>query len=287
VSHRGLIVLLGSYLLVPVTTAQAQILFGAIGSSSSTSDLYTVDPATAGTTPIGPIGFSVTGLSTHPFTGTLYGVTAGGGGAAGTRRLITINTATGAGTSVGFTNTRIPDISFRSNGVLYGWDEPSNDDLITIDTVTAATTIVGNSGLSTAGSGLDFSPGGVLYFAGNGAAGDLRTVDPDTGATIAVATLSGAPPSTSQIAALAFHPVTGVLYGVALEADDPDADAFLITINTGTGAITTIGQLPDRFDALGWEVSAVPAAPGGALIVLALFLAGLAVVMLRRRPQLA
>jgi hypothetical protein len=263
--------------------AQAQVLFGAIGGSAANSDLYIVDPATAGTTSVGPIGFSLTGLSTDPFTGELYGVNAGG--SAVTRRLLLINTTTGAGTNIGVTGTRISDISFRSNGVLYGWDEPGNDDLITINTATGATTIVGDAGLSTFGSGLDFSPGGILYFAGDGVDGDLRTVNPATGSTSVVATLSGAPAGTEAISALAFHPVTGVLYAIALELGG--GDAFLVTINTTTGAMTTLGQLPDGFDALAWgNVTGVPTMPVPVLLVLAVLLAGITALMLRRR-QLA
>jgi hypothetical protein len=142
-----------------VGTAQAQVLYGAIGGSATTSDLYTVDTTTGDTTSIGPIGFSVTGLASDPFTGDLYGVTAGGG----TRNLLVIDRSTGGGTAVGSTGSSLPDISFRPNGTLYAWLEAGagSDDLATVSTSTAAVIVVGDSGLSTFGSGLAFNDSGV------------------------------------------------------------------------------------------------------------------------------
>src|SRR6516225_9985946 len=111
-------------------------------------------------------------IAEDPRTGILYGVTAPGFlPPSGTiRQLIRIDKITGRGTVIGPlgpTGFRfgIADITFRSDGTLFGWSENS-DDLVTINTATGAATIVANAGISTFGSGLKFDANGILYLAG-------------------------------------------------------------------------------------------------------------------------
>jgi hypothetical protein len=67
-------------------------------------ELFTIDPGTAMTTPVGTIGFSLGGLEFGP-DGQLLGGTDGGGGGegAGSTSLVSVNTQTGLGTVIGST----------------------------------------------------------------------------------------------------------------------------------------------------------------------------------------
>lgn len=229
------------------------VLYGATGGNLN-SDLYTVNTTTGVTTSIGQIGFAVTGLAVDPITGTLYGSTSLQS-PNHPNSIITIDRATGAGTlvgAVGIPGEEVADLTFDAAGTLYGWTEIYGDDLVTINTATGAATIVGNSTLITYGSGLA-DVNGTLFYSGDGITGALRTVNKSTGLTTVVTTLHGAPPNTDGIAAMAAHPDTGVLFGVALNDSDVVHPAYLVTINTTTGEVTTVGALPNDFDAIAFD----------------------------------
>jgi hypothetical protein len=75
----------------------------------------------------------------------------------------------------------------------------------------------------------------------NGINGQLYTID----STTAVATLVGPiliGGSPVGLTALAFHPVTGVLYGLTTN-DGPSPNRSLVTINPATGAAVLIGSI--------------------------------------------
>src|SRR5512140_820859 len=79
--------------------------------------------------------------------------------------------------------------------------------------------------------------GQTLYAAtgSNGAAGKLYTVDPATAAsTLVGSTTIGA--SAIGLTGLAFHPVTGFLYGATSNATGVPNPRSLVTINPTTGA---------------------------------------------------
>jgi hypothetical protein len=229
--------------------AQAQVLYGADGAGGNpATNLLILDPATGAViSTVGPIGFSVTGLAFHPVTGVLYGST--GGAAVPPRSIITINTTTGAGTLVGPTGQANPvaDLTFRTDGVLFGWTE-DGDDLVTINTVTGVATVVGDSGLNTAGSGLAFAPGGELFSTGESYLGSLHRINPATGAVAATVALS----ASNIINALAYDGA-GVLFGA-----DSDNDQ-LVTIDTTTGVITVVGPTIADLDALAFGPTPAPA----------------------------
>ena len=262
------------------------VLYGATGGNVN-SDLYTVNTATGATTSLGPIGFAVTGLAVDPTTGTLYGSTSMQS-PSNPGSIIAINKATGAGTlvgSIGMPGEEVADLTFDAAGTLYGWTEIFGDDLVTINTATGAATVVGNSGLSTYGSGIA-DVNGTLFYSGEGVWGDLRTVDKSTGLTTVVSTLQGAPSNTDAIAAMAAHPDTGVLFGVALNDTDVVHPAYLVTINTATGAITTVGALPNDFDAIAFDTPPIVVGypdlgPGSAAVVSDPFHPGSSVLLVR------
>ena len=225
-------------------TALAQVtLWGATGANGTTSNLYTIDPATGAGTVVGPIGFAVTGLAVHPSTGVLYGSTTNNS-AASPGSLITINKATGQGTLVG---------SFGASGQTHGrshlhvgrhalrlarsrYRQP-----VHVNLATGAGTQVGTSGLDTFGSGLAANASNILYYAGDGNRGRFYTINRATGApTQITATMSGgSSPDDSSISALAFSP-GGVLYGVVLDTKPAAKPTVLVTINPANGVITDI-----------------------------------------------
>jgi hypothetical protein len=228
--------------------ASGQTLYGAIAADNGPSDLFTLNPATGAlVTTIGPIGFAVTGLAFNPLTGVLYGATARIDGTS-PHSLITINTTTGAGTLVGSFNLgteTLADITFTSDGTLYGWTQPNTDSLATVNLTTGAATVVGPSGLlNTFGSGIAADASNTLYFAGFGDQGDLNIINKATGLPTFVVTLTGT--ADEPINAMAFHPGTGLLYAVV-------RNTGLATINTTTGAVTVLGPTVDSLDAIAFS----------------------------------
>jgi hypothetical protein len=273
-------------LTVPPASAQPpQILFGADGGSGKSSNLYTLSPTTGAiASTIGPIGFGVTGLAVHPTTGVLYGSTANLSPSA-RGNLITIDRTTGQGTVVGpfgIPGQTMADLTFTSDGTLYGWLEGSADDLHTIDVTTGHATLVGDSGLSTFGSGLTANAANVIFFAGSGDDGALRTIDRTTGLPTTVATLTGT--QGASVAALAFD-ATGVLFGVALLGGPEPAS--LTTINIATGEVTVLGDSVVGLDAIAFDapvpVQAIPTLSDVAFVALPLLLAGGALSQIRRQ----
>lgn len=228
--------------------ASGQTLYGATASDNGPSDLFTLNPATGAlVTTIGPIGFAVTGLAFNPLTGVLYGATAGIDDN-NPHSLISINTTTGAGTLIGTFNLgsqTLADITFTSDGTLYGWVQPGSDSLATVNLATGAATIVGPSGLlNTFGSGIAANASDTLYFAGFGDQGDLNIINRATGLPTFVVTLTGT--ADEPINAMAFHPVSGVLYGNV-------RNTGLATINTTTGAVTVLGPTVASLDAIAFS----------------------------------
>ncbi|MFO1093926.1 MAG: PEP-CTERM sorting domain-containing protein [Planctomycetaceae bacterium] len=231
----------------------AGVLYGADGSGSNPSTLYTIDTSTGAATAIGSIGYAVTGLAFDPTTGILYGGTTRNSSFIG---LLTIDTTTGAGTQVGTYNTSVfsftesmADISFDSAGNLYGWLEPGSDDLYSINKATGAATLVGEAGIGTATSGLAFDNSGTLYLE---SLGTLYTLNPATGGV-----LSSVSAVSAAIGLGLAVDENNVLYG--LEKQDFSQTARnLITIDKTTGAYTIIGPTADRMDALAFAPNAVP-----------------------------
>ena len=273
----------------------AEVLYGADGAGGNPSNLYILNPATGAiASTIGPIGFAVTGLAIHPTTGVLYGSTSRMS-AASPHSLITINKTTGAGTLVGSyivgSLETMADLTFTSDGTLYGWLEPASDDLYTINTATGAATLVGNAGISTFGSGLAASSSDVLFYAGFGDSGAFDTISRATGLPTTVGTLDGS--TDNAISAMAFN-AAGTLYAVRLaDSKTPPRPADLLTINTTTAAITVVGPTVDSLDAIVFDggvvvvttATAVPTLDTMGLVALLVLLAGGGLWMARRLPS--
>lgn len=266
-------------LLTSVRADAAQILYGADGSGGSLSTLYTINTTTGAATPIGAIGFSITGLAFDPTTGILYGATSRLE-PSGFLGLVTINPLTGAGTAVGLYGTgseTMADISFDSNGNLFGFLEPSSDDLYSINKSTGAATLVGNSPGS-AITGLAFDNSDVLY---HESAGTLNILSATTG--LLVTTVGSA----------------GILVGMGMDFDASNTlfaieklgsgstgARNLVTVNTSTGAATLIGSTQAGLDALAFSSGVVIPEPSS-LALLSIGTLGLLVRRRRKRQRLA
>jgi hypothetical protein len=179
-----------------------------------------------------------------------------------THVLLTIDTATGAGTTVGPTNvatatgcsptfstTRVSDISFRSDGELYAYSEPC-DKLGVIDPTTGAFTLLGNTDQSDMGNGIAFSPGDVLFHAG---ASNVGTLDQTTGVLTPGAGLTF--PATCfagpvRVNALDFQPGSGALFAVM---NCGSSTCRVGTLNPTTGVFTDIGESVVRLDAIAFQ----------------------------------
>ncbi len=237
--------------------ASAETLYGADGAQGNLANLWILDPGTGAVIcKVGPIGFGVTGLAVHPTTGVLYGST-GNASPVSPGSLIAIDKTTGAGSlvgSFGVAGRTMADVTFASDGTLYGWltgppppsGPPLPDDLYTINPATGVATKVGTSGLSvTFGDGLAADSGNTIYLVPFGDGGPLSTVNRSTGAITIGPTLDG---PGNVIAAMAFS-AAGTLYGVDLGPEFP-ALASLVTIDKTTGVVTTLGPTVDRLDAI-------------------------------------
>jgi hypothetical protein len=237
----------------------ADFIYAADGQAGNpATNLYIINTADGNVaTTVGSIGFAVTGMAFNPTTGVLYGVSAPKG--TGTRQLITINTATGAGTAIGALGVTIDEISFAADGTLFGWSgRTSGSSLYRINLTTGAATQVSLSGLTDFGVGFAINQTtGQAFLANAGASGVLRTVNLTTGAATPGPTLTGAPFPTGSIDAMAFDGST--LLALNLNETGPGGSGnapsatFLVSINPTTGAVTTLGPSVPGLDALAFQ----------------------------------
>lgn len=214
-------------------------------------NLYTINLANGTATLVGairlqggkPIG--VTGMAAHPSTGVLYGITSEQSPNS-PRALVTIDAKSGAATLVGELGHVGSDISFDAKGTLYMW-LPLTSQLGVVDPSSAAVKPLGHPGPPGSPAGIAVDPQGMVFVTAKGAGGTLDNVDLTSGALQIGPALTGAPFST-QINSMSFSP-SGLLLAVNSNGGSP-ASTRLVTINTATGAVATIGALPDDTDAL-------------------------------------
>ena len=190
-----------------------------------------------------PIG--VTGMAAHPKTGALYGITSEQSPNS-PRSLVTIEAASGIATLVGELGAAGSDIAFDSKGRLYMW-LPTTSQLGIVDPSSASVTPLGRPGPPGSPAGIAIDPTGMVFVTAKGAGGTLDNVELGSGALQVGPVLTGAPFST-QINSMSFSP-SGLLLAVNSNGGSP-AETRLVTINTATGVVTTIGALPDDTDAL-------------------------------------
>ena len=227
-----------------------RILVAADGKTGEPGNLYRIDPATGTATTVGSVGFAITGLAFAP-DGRLFGSEATQSGNRGTARLIEIDLDTGEGSVVGelfdgaINHNSTADLTFVGSRLL-GWTE-SGDDPIEIDVTDGSVTVIGNSGISSAGSGLATDATGQVWFAPGRVNGSLYTLDPTTGVGTEVVGLSGG--TYDNINSMSF--LNGTLYAVETQDTGSTASAqHLVTIDTTTGVLTPVGTVPTPIDSL-------------------------------------
>lgn len=235
-------------------------LFGALfDGSDGLADFYRIDPRSGLATLIGPIGFQRVSAMDFSQDGVLY-ATGERNDDSDTPVLITINIATGTGTEVGplggSATGSISDMSFRpSDNVLFAYDaNPSNHRIFTIDILTGAATLVGNTGFSEAsGNALSFNLEDILYQSQlwTDPNPELNTINQMTGlGTFVLDLLVG--DGDDRFSAMDVHPLTGTMFGLLTEGF-PATSTKLARFNTNTGAVTIIGPTTTNMDALTWS----------------------------------
>jgi hypothetical protein len=231
-------------------------LYAAKGSSATTSDLYTLDPATGIATSIGPTGYALTGLALRPSDGVLFGATSTQS-ASHPFSLITIDTTTGAGTLVGAFgfSSALGDIAFSSDDTLYGF-RPDTRTLHTVNTSTGVATPVSGTPVvapSAFGMGCSFDSSDIFYVFAKRGDVPFYIVDPSTGTPTTQTSLSS--PYTLMVVAAASFDTNDALWAVINESGPI---WHLSIIDVGTGVVTDVATIDNYFDALAWKGSAPP-----------------------------
>jgi PEP-CTERM motif len=275
---------------------RADIFYAASGSNGVNGNLYTLDSSTGTPTLVAPLldsslnPYGMTGLAFQPGTGALYGSTANSSPTS-SAHLVLIDRSTGQVSDIGLfgVGATMSDITFTSDGTLYGWHAAGNHSLYRINLATGAATLVGTSDVSSqfGGGALAASLSGTIFATPDSATnppGTLRTVDRTTGLTTYVGTLSGAPlmsGSSIIINSMDFSS-SGVLYGI--NSNQFPANTHLVRIDTSTAAITDVGPSANFLDGLAILRQPASVIPEPSTLALAgVALASLALVRLRRR----
>jgi hypothetical protein len=139
------------------------------------------------------------------------------------------------------TSAALDGLAFSPTGTLYGLTEDGTQ-LYTINQVTGAATLVGNTGLAgQSGDGLAFDASGNLFATlGVGAPDRLYQINPATG----VATLKGTITSFAEVTGIAFGPTPGVGIsesgGSTNVAEGGATDTYTVVLNTAPSANVTI-----------------------------------------------
>jgi hypothetical protein len=252
-----------------IDASAASLLYA---TDTDTQELFVVSPTNGTASLVGSFGVSgfMADLAYDAVGDVLYGTTTG------TDNLYTINRTTGAATLIGplgqsFMHSLAYDNVSR---ILYGIsfsisDDPISSTLYRISTTTGQATPIGNVGVaSEAGNpifGLAFNPADrFLYgsFTNPLVEGDIEggiyRIDPNTGnGTFLFSSL--------PLADLAFHPETGVLFGID-NGNGSVADS-LHTVDLATGIATQVG-LTGLGNNLGLEFVSVIPEPGSLALLI-------------------
>lgn len=190
-----------------------------------------------------PVG--VTGLAIHPTTGVMYGITPKNS-PKHPQSLITVDPSTGRAAVIGSMRHAGSDIAFTREGVLYAW-LPGQGQLAWIDLTSANLTLIGPARGAGPPAGLSIDPEGSAYITSGSAGGTLDRIDLTTGTITPGPQMSGAP-FPAGVNSMSFTP-SGLLLAVNTNGGSP-ASTRLVSINTATGKVATMGDLPDDTDAL-------------------------------------
>ncbi len=257
--------------------SHAALIYGSayIGNFDS-ARLYTINSTNGASTLVGGIGFYMVGGMDFD-SGTLYAT--GKRTSDSANVLISINTATGAGTEIGALGIggNVHDISFRSDHSLFAF---VGTNIYTINKVTGAATLVGAAG-GGSGNALAFNSSGTLYTVN---AANVGTVNQTTGAVTNVATMNYAPLQNGLARANGMDfDASGTLWASVFDGNGGGAAPWLATINTSTGNVSYVGTTVNGMDALAIEEFAPVPEPGSAGVAMAFCLG--AVGLFSRTPR--
>ena len=269
------------------------------GTGSSDARLYRVDPDTAAFQEIGPIGFNGVGALAQIGDGRLVAAARADANGDKISILIEINPRTGQGSLIGTSGSsngagcgRINDLTYDpATDTLYATgiqcDSAPNDfdvRLLTIDPDTGAGTIIGETGfINLAGNALAISSNGTLFSSG-GCPNKNYSINPQTGVGTFLSNIAGSCGPIFNSAT--FSPFTGEFLGTF--NDFPVTE--LTVLNTNTGDITSIGQLPDCADGLAFfelQPRPIPTLSEWGLITMASILGLVGFMVMRRRKLTA
>jgi len=276
-------------------------------SAIKTSTLYNVNLPTSQVEPIGSIGFL--GITALEFLGDgrLVGSASDDAPDRDPKRaiLIDISPNTGASSLIGEIGDdetlgecgRAPGLTYdHTTNTLFATGDscPDNNDdfLQTINQLTGQGTQVGSyMPFNGSGNGIAIRDDGVIFVS---AAEELITVNPQTGAPTKIADIQIIVESDDFIFinALAFHPVTGQLYGTTVDQSDPPngKSSKLIILDTETGETQIVGNLPDCSDGLVFRILPsrhIPTLSEWGLIAMAGILGIVGFMVIRRRKVAA
>jgi hypothetical protein len=239
------------------------------GVCTTQSTLVEIDPDTGALIrTIGPVGFTVNGLAWDEKTHTLYASTPPGD--ALFHGLLTIDRETGAGTPVDASvvnfglagSSPIHSITVDRAGQMVGWYDEFpppvgiTDTFVQINKRTGVATEFDNTGINTSQNGLSFDANNMLWnidsprFAG-GSTTLTQTaylLNPLNGQPLLSKLLT--PPTPAAIGD--FNPDNGLYYGLNFDSSFPPpfSPTFIVLVDVGTGAVTTLGQTADDLHTL-------------------------------------
>ena len=235
--------------LTPASSVNALTLLGTVGSDEDASILVELNPATGAVVRnIGPVGYTVNGMTYDRATGILYGTT-GFESPILRNALITIDMTTGAGTQVASGAGRYVNVPTLSpTGTLFAWSKgPATPErLVIIDKTSGVATIVGNPQLQALAHSLAFDTLGRLWLLNDG--GNLYVIDPVTAASTLQGVVNGLPHNHAHHGAI--DPQDGLLYG--LTSKDSETEPGMAVINLATRSIVRTAPVDARLHTLAW-----------------------------------
>ncbi len=215
-------------------------------SSLEPANLIAIDPVTGAGTIVGPTGTDWISALAYP-NPVLYGSVG-----AEDDQFILIDPTTGEESFLATSGTYGPvsDIQMNPTGTaLYGVTGGGTSNLISIDLITGAESLIGNYSLTANDriNGLEYARNALYgtYISGEGSNQPSSLVIINT--TTAELTMVG-PTGFGAITGLAFDKFTGTLYGITADNGPPDFQPELISLNLETGEATLIGSLGFSFD---------------------------------------
>lgn len=275
-ARTGLVMM--TSLVLPVLVSAQTVYVTGGGNGNSGFEFGTINLATGAYTNIATERVNLSGLS-FSSTGTLYAMDIDG------TKLYTVNTSTGALTSVGSTGSTngTSGIAFSPSGVLYQVNNlipVANSYLNRVNTSNANLTRIGTDiGHRTSGS-IAYQ-NGVLYETNTSTGSDtLDTINTTLGTSTAIG-------STGYSVIAGLTSVNGTLYGF-------DAGGDILTLNTTTGAGTVVksytlpavagaGLNTNNFiEAAAFQNAAVPE-PTTLALLASLGLTGIGAIVRRKR----